>query len=275
MKSVIDAIDRSSCKDVFKEIISYKGNIQTLSSLFVDIYCKYFLSRNIDVLNIMTDTINAKSRKDLSKVIIFCCLYRKNEEHFQSRKVDIYDIICIYAELPIMKQFRHFTSEECCKYFAILKTCLKHNEKDNIKKMLDFLLQFKEPVAQIDYEEINHVTSDLKNDIVWFLWKILIDVTKSDWCRQSLNLFSFNYKRKCKKTRINLLYFCYLNHTKVKNKNLEIENYFSKYSQFIEILDSKPNKTKKKKTELDYSKTEESDLKTDYLKFLTYKDEKN
>ena len=104
------------------------------------------------------------------------------------------------------------------RIFNTLISLVKHKDKNGVLDILTFLLASRASSAlsldDISYPEIAHIKYQ-KNDIVWYLWKILMDTCKNpsfslDLVKDNLILFSMNYQKKYRNQRLTILFFTYV-----------------------------------------------------------------
>ena len=198
-----------------------------LVDYFIELYCKFYTTRQSQPLEkivyylskLENITVSNKLYLELIKDLFLCLIHRKYKISVDALSdTDIQKYIHIYANstIPIDK-FHKFCTEETRYYFGLLKICMKKKDKRGIRTILDFLIQSKILVSnEIDYKYISHIKDDLRGDIVWYLWYILLDFSKSDndrkiFIKNNLYVYAFNFKESVRNTRINILYFCFLN----------------------------------------------------------------
>ena len=131
--------------------------------------------------------------------------------------VEIY--VLRFPGITAIKEFRDLCSDEVRTYMGILLACIKKRDKKAVKRILDYFLNEnnKQVVVSkdIDFDDISHIKDGMRDDVVWYLWKLLItNVTKTkeerEFCRCHLYMYALYFQKKYRNVRINLLYFCYL-----------------------------------------------------------------
>lgn len=217
-----------------RNVALIKGEINALISFCIELYSKYYLTRNILLLRKLCHNIQAITdlkRKDITSnpvfknliVDIFCYLtlskYKKKnwiQETQPDTLADLEIYVLKYGDVPVIKEFVLLLSDEVQTFIGILCVSVKKKDKKAMRKILDVLLYDKQVIVsdKIEFDDILHIRDELRADIVWYLWKLLIsNIARSkeerEFCRCHLYLFALYYQKKYRPIRLPLLYFCF------------------------------------------------------------------
>jgi glycogen debranching enzyme len=254
------------CKSIVN-ICNNKNEINNLTATVLEKYVKSYMSRNLWTVKFLHNKLNILnniSTKHLHDNPLFRRIVRElstflchlNEKEFKC-KIDnninedrINTLFYNYINAPIIKDFLPYTAEDNCKYMGILKHCVKKGDTSGVITMLNYLLFNKELQAvssDIDYIEISHIKKQFRDDIVWYLWKLLIKCSKSDlereWIKTNIELYAMNLQKKYRIQRLPLLYYCY--NVVAKNKSIKNDDNTNMLNVIKEsdVFDKRPEST--------------------------------
>jgi hypothetical protein len=145
--------------------------------------------------------------------------YKKRNWKQDAQPVSLADLemfVLKYGSVSIIKDFVLLLSDEIQTYIGILCVAVKKKDKKAVRKLLDVLLFDKQVIVsdQIEYDDISHIREDLRSDIVWYLWKLLIsNIARSkeerEFCRCHLYMYALYFQKKYRSIRLPLLYYCF------------------------------------------------------------------
>lgn len=193
--------------------------IQDISLLNKILCCLENAKNNMTKKN--PNAINQFSEQ-ISEIIEIICEYECDNNNFT---YEAYEISNIEALVENFGSKRHpelvfLTSEgkiskDLYKILNILYLKLRHEKRSDVIGIIGWLLGHKNiTVADLEFEEIEF--PKIKNDIVWYLWKIAFLFSKhklknnliDNFLFSNLKLFAFMYK-KTQKCRIDIIYFIF------------------------------------------------------------------
>lgn len=121
--------------------------------------------------------------------------------------------------IPVLEAiFQNKVSNELLKMFKLLFWLILHKKSTHAMQVAAYLMQSKEYfVDDLSYHEIDDsIKKASRKDIVWYIWRLLLIFVsaKKDmkpevghYIRSALALYIFQFKKRVRQDRINLLYF--------------------------------------------------------------------
>lgn len=225
-----------------------RGEINNLICHSIDLYSKFYMSRNLWLVSYLKNciqTISGICRQKINDNNLFkksiCDLFlvfltQKYEPHVFFRKdrnmsnpenliriinefndnVGMHESITSVTKEKGNDDFSKLLNEEMCVYLKMLVYSVRNKDKKSVTKILDFLLSCDISLNnEIDYTEISMIKPQFRADIVWYLWKLLLRHIASckeekEFCKTHMFLYTFCYQKRHRVQRLNMLYFCFL-----------------------------------------------------------------
>ncbi len=233
-----------------------KGEINALISFCIELYSKSYLTRNLLLVRKICHNVQAITdlkRKDITSNPVFNSLivdifsyltlskYKKRNWtiSLDCTLADLEIYVLKYGDVPRKKEYALLLSDEVQTFMSILCVAMKKKDKKAVRKILDVLLFDKQVIVsdQIEFDDISNIRDDLRADIVWYLWKLLIsNIAKSkeerEFCRCHLYMYALYYQKKYRTIRLPLLYFCFniLSHGKSIKQSALKDKHFARKS---------------------------------------------
>ena len=171
-----------------------------------------------------------------------------------------------YEELEFLLEDGKVTMD-MFKLLNLLMRQVRHRNKKETLDIICFILSFKTlSLDNISYPEISHIKFG-KNDIVWYLWKVLLVISKKskaplalEYVKNNISIFSLHYQKKYRNQRLRILYFTYLaickgdllyikDEEKFEEKKVDVvidESHIQRFGQRSKELDKSVNQKNQK-----------------------------
>lgn len=307
------------------ELACTKGEYINLCSFLIETFSKHYVSGNILVLNAIVDRLRKLlilPKRNLIHNSIFqssiceCFMlvatqkpknisYLLNNVGFDSIETIIYNVSNKkYKELAPLYE-NDFMTSDMVKMINSLYHRMRHRDKNMVQVILSFILCHKTiHISPIPESMLKcHVKDNFRSDIVWYLWWLLFvycgnrlnDETMKQYISGMCWLYCFQYQKKHRLQRINLLMKCFLVVSEKKQlceKDLDEEVIKAASSKicvaFIDVIEKNgllcANNQRKEKKQQNLQNMDEPNRSYDvhdsdevvdlsYLKYYTYIDE--
>lgn len=114
----------------------------------------------------------------------------------------------------------HNTSNEMLKLFDIIYNLVKHSDKKGIAILISHIVNSKSfnGLQNINYDEIVNVPENTRNDVTWYIWRLLLCIVHHRYrddahVKESIaiifELFLAMYQKKNRMNRMNLLIYSF------------------------------------------------------------------
>lgn len=264
---VYNALTKALIMKKFEEICYYtaelactKNELPHLLGHLLDIFSKYTNFDNIQLLrriNVLMKEMSALPKKMVLSNNVFqqllCEFSLLISMHKRTQPLDLvlkesgcnYTIIEHYVYKYntrdydfIRDAFKPYScsNNELLKLFDIIYNLVKHADKKGVVIVLSYVLNNKNmgQLQNINYDEIVNIPENTRNDIVWYLWKLLLSIIdhrhkSNPFVKESVNLifeiFLAIYQKKHRLNRINMLIYSFVllcgDDFKVSDKSVE------------------------------------------------------
>lgn len=238
------------------------GEIRTLTSWVISLICNRYIGTNSFILEFASKRLLTIQKERyqwknmdvrISMCVLLLLLSKEEMTTSQFYKVESYTketkefVESLFFKVP--KSFRELRDNlsyvvENDVYFTVVRymyELMLKNDIKNVFKIMHFILQSKK-IDECETLDIVHDVKKSKNDPVWLLWKVLFifaerpptNSTTILYIQNAFNIFSFEYNRKIRNERLNLLFVCYI--ICVRRKEIV---YLDTYDNFIKGAASK------------------------------------
>jgi hypothetical protein len=205
---------------------------------FIEFYCMFCLTTNLSVvkkfyLALSNDLLKQKSKLKIDKSIarskvyevarlLASCKHKHFNSTYRNQGVNIAAIEALvinynekkYEELG---EIANKVTKDMFSLFNILFYKLLKKDVQGVVAILNYILSATNlQLADMDNSYFEHVKT-CKNDIVWYLWFVLLvftnvqrDDLQKDFVEYNLNIFSLQLLKKYKAHRLDILYYCFI-----------------------------------------------------------------
>lgn len=245
LKSMFEKDYTRICYDI-TELACTKNEYQNMFCFLIEHYSKYGASSNVSVCQNIAHRmriIDGLSRKhlvfnpvyqklvcELAMIVVTSCKRAHPHDHVLRDQLVVVDRLEPYLynyqfkEHPEMAVFSTTTDGEVYKMLSFLYNRMRHNDGVGCTLVLNYLLNVDPRIDGVDFAYVNDIKPNLRNDIVWCLWQVLylfinkhmkkkssgaVHKMLEDMFASYIFLYSYQYQKKFKANRINMLFHLY------------------------------------------------------------------
>jgi len=204
---------------------------QIMNTIHIDSYCESYLTRNIwfseEFARILKIKLTKGTIAEANPITTLFARVKPKMTNISTLRSHLPDLSVMeallsdfprrYSELEFLET-NGMVTDDMFKLLNILYYKLRHAERKTVLEILNYLFSMRTlSLDDIVYPEVAHVRF-AKNDLVWYLWKILLIYASKQkntdvkaFVKSNLDIFATTYQKKSRNRRIDILYHVFIN----------------------------------------------------------------